>query len=302
MPLVSLPQGSAVFKHQNKKIFMKYITLAIPLLVSIAGVSQPKIVDKAVIKMQTEVTFPENMTRGGGGGGGGGERSGMMGGMTGMEASSTIYYKGDMTKVESTTDFGNNVVITDRKNKKTTTLIEAMGRKTGFYATDADDEVMRARMDSMRSLRRDSLQRLGIPVGAPPKPEIIYTEETKKIAGYVCKKAIIKNPGQRNTVTETEVWYTPDFKMSPGFSLTGGSGGSRSMMSMASVNGLDEINGFPMEYKFERSNGMKMHMVVSKVQIDANIDDKIFEIPKGFDLKPMKEMQQGGRGFMMRSN
>ena len=57
-----------------------------------------------------------------------------------------------------------------------------------------------------------------------------------------------------------------------------------------------------MEYKFERSNGMKMHMVVSKVQIDANIDDKIFEIPKGFDLKPMSEMQQGGRGFMIRSN
>ncbi len=241
---------------------MKYISLAILLLASITGISQPKIVDKAVIKMQTEITFPENMNRGGGGEGG--ERGGMMGGMTGMEASSTIYYKGDMTKVESTTDFGNNVVITDRKNKKTTTLIEAMGRKTGFYATDADDEAMRARMDSMRALRRDSLQRLGIPVGAPPKAEIIYTEETRKIAGYMCKKAIIKNPGQRNTVSETEVWYTPDFKMSPGFSMTGGSGGGRNMMSMASV--------------------------------------KVFEIPKGFDLKPMSEMQQGGRGFMMRSN
>jgi len=32
--------------------------------------------------------------------------------------------------------------------------------------------------------------------------------------------------------------------------------------------------------------------------LDANIDDKMFEIPKGYDIKPMAEFQQqGGRMF-----
>jgi hypothetical protein len=45
-------------------------------------------------------------------------------------------------------------------------------------------------------------------------------------------------------------------------------------------------------------------MTVAKVQLDANIDDKVFEIPKGFDLKPITDMQQMGGtrgGFRMQS-
>ncbi len=45
---------------------------------------------------------------------------------------------------------------------------------------------------------------------------------------------------------------------------------------------------------------MKVHMVVTKVQLDASIDDKTFEIPKGYDIKPMSEMTgPGGGGRMM---
>jgi hypothetical protein len=265
------------------------------------------VVEKAIIKMQTEVTFPENF--GGGGPGGGDEGGGMRFGSGGMDASSTIYFRGDMSKVESVSDFGNNVVISDLKNKRTTTLIEAMGRKTGYYSTPAEEQQMRARMDSMRDARRDSmqqarrdtLQRMGFSFGAPAKPEIVYTDQSKKIAGMNCKKAIIKNT-QRGQTTETEVWYSPDFKLAPGFSLGGGNagagGGRGGMMSMAGVNGLDQLEGFPMEYTITRGNGFKIHMNVTKVQLDANIDDKVFEIPKGFELKPVTEMQQmgGSRG------
>jgi hypothetical protein len=53
-----------------------------------------------------------------------------------------------------------------------------------------------------------------------------------------------------------------------------------------------------MEYEMVRQNGMKMTMLVTKVQLDANIDDKLFELPKGYDIKPMAEFQQqGGRMF-----
>jgi len=274
---------------------MKYL---LPICLVLTGLSvnaQVKVVDKAIIKMKTEITFPENM---GGNSPGEGDRVMMMGGAGGMEANTTMYYRGDMSKVESTSDFGNNIIITDKKNKKTTTLTEAMGRKFGFYSTEEDEKAMRSRMDSSRNARRDSLEKAGIPVSKPAKPEVEYINETKKIAGYTCKKAILKSKNQRGEVNSTIVWYCPDFKMAEGFSLGGGAG--RGMMAMAGVNGLDQIEGFPMEYQMERNNGMKMHMTVTKVQLDAVIEDKVFEIPKGYDIKPMSEMQGGDGRMIMR--
>jgi outer membrane lipoprotein-sorting protein len=55
-----------------------------------------------------------------------------------------------------------------------------------------------------------------------------------------------------------------------------------------------------MEYEIVRQNGMRIHMTVTKVQLDPNIDDKTFEIPKGYDIKPMSEMQGQGGGMRFR--
>jgi hypothetical protein len=186
-----------------------------------------------------------------------------------------------------------------------------MGRKTGFYSTPEDEAAMRSRGDSMREARRDSLQKMGIPIAAPRKPEVEYTNETKKIAGYTCKKALIKTGGggggqgggQRSQASVTEVWYTPDFKLAGGFNVPGLGGGPGRGMMGGGMSGLEQIEGFPMEVSMERGNGMKMHMVVSKIQLDADIPDKEFEIPKGYDVKPMSEMMNrggGGRTMIMR--
>jgi GLPGLI family protein len=125
-----------------------------------------------------------------------------------------------MTKLENTSDFGTQQVYVDRKNKKTTTLMEMMGRKMGFYSTDADAEAMQKRMDSARNVRRDSLEKMGLSF-AKNEPEITYLDETKKIAGLNCKKAIVKTKGQNGVVNETTVWYSPDFTFGEGFSLGG---------------------------------------------------------------------------------
>jgi hypothetical protein len=74
------------------------------------------------------------------------------------------------------------------------------------------------------------------------------------------------------------------------------------MSMMAGIPGLDQINGFPMEYESVRENGFKLHMVVLKVQVDAAIDEKTFEIPKGFDVKPQSTFEgQGGMRMIFRS-
>lgn len=274
------------------------------LLLASAAFAQPKVVDKAIVKVKTEIIFPENFSGGGPGGGGPGGGGGGEMTMTmprEMETNTTMFYTPNFMRVESLTDYGNNIVITDRVNKKTTTLIEAMGRKTGFFSTDADAEAQRAKMDSMRNLRRDSLATLGISF-KDNKPELIYSDETKKVSGFTCKKVTIKTTAQNGQVSENVIWYNPDFKIDAKSTAAsanpGGFGGGSGRMSMmgGAIPGLDQINGFPMEYEMTRGNGFKMHMVVMKVQLDAQIDDKTFEVPKGFDIKPM-----GAGGDMMRT-
>lgn len=291
---------------------MKKIVLSIALLATgFVAFAQPKIVDKAIVKAKTEITFPENFMPGGPGGPGGGG-DGPPGGFTmprDMETSTTMTYHPNFMKVESLSDFGNNVVIVDRVNKKTTTLIEAMGRKTGWYTSDAEAEAQARRQDSARKARRDSLAELGLTF-TDNKPELIYSDETKKVSGYTCKKVTIKTKGQNGQVSEMVIWYNPDFKLAEtstaqsagGGGFGGGGGRGRMSMMSAGVPGLDQINGFPMEYESVRDNGFKIHMIVTKIQLDAPIDEKTFEIPKGFDVKPQSSFdQQGGMRMIFRS-
>jgi hypothetical protein len=282
---------------------MKKIFVFAALFGATTAIAQPKVVEKAIVKMKTEVTFPENFAPPGGGDGGPGGGGFSM--PRDIETNTTTYYTPNFMKTDNLSDFGHNTVIVDRVNKKTTTLIEAMGRKTGFYSTDADAEAQNARQDSIRNARRDSLAALGLTF-RDNKPELIYSEETKKISGYTCKKVTIKSAGQNGQVSESVVWYNPEFKISPKSSAPnatsrggfgGPGGGSMSMMS-AGVPGMNQIEGFPMEYEITRGNGFKIHMTVLKVQLEPNIEDKEFEIPKGFDLKPQSAMENGG-GFRM---
>jgi hypothetical protein len=293
---------------------MKKIVLSVALIASgIVALAQPKIIERAIVKAKTEITFPENFSFGGPGGGGpgGGPGGGGEGGFTmprDMETTTTMTYSPDFMKIESLSDFGNNVVITDRKKKVTTTLIEAMGRKTGWFTSDAEAEAQARKQDSSRKARRDSLAELGLTF-TDNKPELIYSDETKKVSGYTCKKVTIKTKGQNGQVSENVIWYNPDFKLaetstaaSAGGGGFGGGGGRGRMSMMSGVPGLDQINGFPMEYESTAASGFKIHMVVVKVQIDAAIDENLFEIPKGFDVKPQSTFEgQGGMRMIFRS-
>lgn len=260
-----------------------------------------KVVDKAVVKVATEITLPENQ---GPPGEGGGDRMMMFGGGGTMETGATIYFRPDFTRIENKSDFGTNIVIQDRKAGRTTTLMEMMGRKMGFYSDEAQEKEMQRRMDSLRSLKADSLKALGFNV-TNNQPEIIYTDESKKIAGYECKKAVIKTPARGNQpASEMAVWYNTEIKMAEGFTLGGGGGGPMRMMG-GGLSSLEKLKGMPMEYEMTRGNGFKMHVVVQKIDLAANIEDKLFEIPKGYDIKPMSEMMgpggQGGMRFMFRN-
>jgi len=62
---------------------------------------------------------------------------------------------------------------------------------------------------------------------------------------------------------------------------------------------LDKIDGFLMRYEMKMRRGRRMEVEVTKVDLDAKIDDKEFEVPNDVEIKPMREMQNmfGGNGM-----
>ena len=278
---------------------MKLFLFSFLMCAATIAMAQPKIISQAIISTTTNVIAPEeddlqnvqNQNPGGGGGG-----MAMFRNFGDGETKATTYLKNDMVKTVIKTDMGRTTIIRNNTAKLTTTLLEMMGNKNGFYITDDEQKAMAKRMDSMMQARRkDSVQQQPRP--ATPNPvETIYTNDTKKIAGYTCKRAYVittKFLGLKDTVA---VWYTPEIKLQNIVSTGGLSG----FGNMGTVNGLDKIDGFVMGYEMNMRRNRHMIVEVTKVDIGKEIADKEFDIPKDFVVKPMKEMQglpgMGGGG------
>ena len=218
---------------------------------------------------------------------------------------STVFVKNDMVKTIVKTEMGRFTIIRDNAAKTTTTLTEMMGNKNGFVATDSASEVMRRRMDStMRARGADSSAGMRRSQ-EKPAVEIVYTEESKKIAGYNCKKAYVVSTRLLGLKDSAAVWYTPEFKIANLTSI-GGMMGMGNMGATNTSNGFDKINGFVMSYEMKMRGNRKMTVEVTKVDLKKEIADKEFDIPKDFEIKQMSEMQGGfggpGAGQFRRQN
>lgn len=277
---------------------MKKIVLFLFFSGALATQAQPKLLTQAMVTTKTTIVAPEgdepvqNTTSADGGE----VRIVRFGGEG--ETKSTTWLKNDLTKTFSESDMGRTTVIRDNSKKITTTIMEMMGRKTGFYATDEDQEIMRKRMDSMMAGRNQSG---GFNLNTtPPTYSFIYHDENKKIAGYNCKKALLVTMRTGGRTDTTTVWYCPEFKLQ-GLPSTGGmTAGPGAFAQPAGADAMAELNGFPMEYERNMRNGRKMTVQVTKLVIDKDVADKEFEIPKDIDIKPMKDMQNGGPNIQIR--
>ncbi len=264
-----------------------------------AAWAQPKLVTQATIHTTTTITAPEEedvtAIQNQSGGPAGGMR--MMFGGDG-ETKSVTQVKNDLVKTVMKSDMGRTTIIRNNANKMTTTLLEMMGNKTGFYISDDEQAKLRVEMDSMMKARsKDSASVRMMRPAETAVPDVVYTNETKKIAGYQCKKAYLVTTKLLGFKDSTIVWYTPDIKVNNVSSI----GGSFSMgMGGATTasNGFEKIDGFVMGYETKMRRGRTMLVQVNKIEIDKEIADKEFEVPKDFDVKPMKEMRNmmGGGG------
>ena len=281
---------------------MKRIITIVFSVASFAAYAQPKLITQATITTKTTIVSPEgdeNVQTNTAGPGGEEVRTMRFGGDG--ETKTTTWLKNDLVKTFSESEMGRTTVIRDNSKKLTTTIMEMMGRKSGFYATDEDQKEMSKRMDSMMQARGQNGSFNNS--STPPTYKVEYIDESKKIAGYDCKKALIIATRQNARLNDgvgqgkadtTTVWYCPEFKLQnlPG---TGGSlGGFGGFNTASGPNSMELLNGFPMQYERNMNRGRIMTVQVTKLVIDKEIADKEFEIPKDIEVKPMKDMQNGG--------
>jgi GLPGLI family protein len=279
---------------------MKLFILSLSVIASLVANAQPKMISQAIITTSTNIIAPEDdevsqiQPQGEGRGGGFNFRN-----MLDGEIKSKTYIKNDLVKTEFKSETAKGTIYRDNTSKVTTTITEMMGNKSGVKSTDDDQVEMKKRMDSMlaeRAKTDTNMRRRNRTVNF--ESSIAYTEETKKIAGYNCKKAyIITDKLLRKD--SLAVWFTPDVK----FANVASTGGTSSLGMMASFFGgapsFDKIEGFVMMYETKLPRGRIMEVKVTKIELDKEIAAKEFEIPKDIEIKSMKEMQGPGGGMRM---
>lgn len=168
-----------------------------------------------------------------------------------MPTEAVMYFTNDKTRMEMKMGMGMNLVtLTDNKLKNTTVLMDVMGNKTAMTMTEDD-------------IKKEA-KKAG-------EYEIVKTNETKNIAGYQCKKAIVtlKDKNQFN------VWYTDQIKVS----------------NVNWNNQFKNIDGFLMEFKMDQNSGMSMNMTAKSITAEKT-PEQLFIIPEGYKKMTKDEMMK----------
>lgn len=161
----------------------------------------------------------------------------------------TFYIKNNKSKFVQSSSMSSTVVISDSKTKKSTILMDAMGQK--FKMTIDTNE-----LSEVEDVSTDEIK-------------IEYVNETKTIAGYTCKKAVVVMEGFDQ---EAVFYYTEEI----------------APLMLSGMEGL-HLKGLPLEYIISM-DGMTMIMKATKVDKTA-VPDSTFDIPDGYTEMPdyMKE-------------
>lgn len=167
-----------------------------------------------------------------------------------LPKSMTVEMRDGMSKtIQPNAMGGETIVIVNNENGETLTLLNIMGNKMAIKsnANDKEDE--------------------------EGNVEVEYTEETKEIAGYECKKAIATTEDG----TEVIIYYTNE------------------LPSASVSDNAYNIDGFPMMIELSQEM-FTMITTVTKVE-EKKMKKIIMEIPEGYTEKTpeeLKQLMQGG--------
>lgn len=169
----------------------------------------------------------------------------------------SLYIDDDKIKTDLVTELGTQSAIYDLQLKTKTALMDMMGSK---YAI----------RDSWETIQADHEKK--------PKPQVVFTGETKVIAGYNCSKAVVSvKETEDSAPVESIAWFTDEIVVNPGINF------GNAMFK--------DIQAVLMEYEMEAGNDLKMKFLAFSVE-KMKISSKDFEIPEGYTEVSREELMQ----------
>lgn len=170
-----------------------------------------------------------------------------------LPKSSVMEVKNHLTKTVTPNAMGGEIIII----QNTTTdeilqLINIMGSKIATKMTSKEKKEVQGEIE---------------------KPKIKYTEESKQILGYICKKAIVTDKNGN----EIEVYFTEELKIKV-------------------TNSIKGMKGFPMEIVVNQDM-FTMTQTVTSIKKEK-VNTIKMEIPADYEFKSIEELQKMGAGGM----
>lgn len=171
----------------------------------------------------------------------------------------TLYFKDKKTCGSMKTPMGTTTTISDDIKKEMVLLMDMMGTKIAIKQSEAD-------------LKKQQ-EKAGI---NPADVKVTVTSDTKMIAGYKCKKAIISYK-EGDKASQVECYFTDQLP------VTG-------QVGAGSTPGFDKINGFLMEYTMnEGMISMKISANVVKAQ---TVSEEMFKVPSDYKIMTPEEVEK----------
>jgi GLPGLI family protein len=180
-----------------------------------------------------------------------------------MPKMAILTIRGDMSKLEiNMGQMGSQSQIFNGIDKTVTTCMNLVPMGQKFYYTESQED-LEAELDEGASV------------------DIDVKDETKTIAGYECKKAVITVIDDSNEVMFT-VYFTDEI--------------TSSSLNMDNPY-FKDIPGAMLEFEIDTGQGQRMKM--EAVSVDKkNISESEFDIPEGYDKKTAEEVEQMFGGGM----
>lgn len=167
-----------------------------------------------------------------------------------LPSKSTSTIKGKMFKLEQPMGMGmKQVVIMDNEAESGVLLMDLMGQKRAIVL----DKENREKFESEQ-----------------PEPVFEYVNETKNIAGYNCKKAIMKMKDGKQDV-ELTIYYTDE-------------------IASSGINEMRGLKGFPLQYS-TASGPFVMTFTADKVE-KKKVSEEEFTIPEGYEHVTLDQFQK----------
>jgi len=176
----------------------------------------------------------------------------------------TIYFKNNQNRIEMSTVIGSTYIISDNTKKEISVLMDMMSQKIAIKQTQ--EEITKKEAELKMS-------------GNMPTFKIVESKETKVIAGYKCKKAVVEYlmDGKKEQMT---CFYTDALPQ----------------INTGTDNlALNEIKGFLMEYNITQS-GIQMKIVAKEIKAQK-IDDQLFSIPADYKIMTQDEITEMMKGM-----